>query len=333
MRKRHWACLILMHLFLLFFSLSLFAETRKKISLHAQMALINALSIEEPTTQSFQRAREVFQSYKNQIDPGAYELLPNGQVEENVLLYIHSFTQGPHEIQVFADLFRELNFNVVALSFSGHELDENQQRRLNFRDYDESDWQRDVEFAMQIARQYGKKVWVMGYSTGGLLALQQVLSDSSRVHALLLAAPAFALQQDFAGLSCTGSFLVNNGLEFLTDSHEKITVEGACLIRNTISQIFERTTLPSPLVTVAVFRNISVPTLLLYTERDEVVDNWRTELWSESADNPIQLFRLGESDHATHGDILTGYNIDLPMSRYDGQSIRQAVSQFIQDHL
>lgn len=327
-------CFILIQTLFLFSSCTLLSHELQKAVFQSQMTLINALAPDAPNTESFQQTREIFQNYKVQVDPAAYQLVPRGRIEENVLLYIHSFTQGPHEVQVFENLFRELNFNVVAFSFSGHEVGENQQRRLNFRDFDESDWQRDVEFAMQVARQYGKKVWLMGYSTGGLLALQQVLNDPLRVHALLLAAPAFALKQDFARFSCTGSFLVNNGLDLTANANEKTIIEGACLIRNTIEQTFEQPALlPPPLATTEIFNRVKLPTFLLYTVRDEVVDNWRSELWSQYSNYPLRLFRLSEADHATHGDILTDYNIDLPASGYNGQSIRQAISEFIREHI
>lgn len=325
--------LILVQIFVVLFSMGVSADTMSKILFQSQMALISSQASSEPTEQSFQQAQQIFENYQSQIDPAAHRVLPRGKIEENVLLYIHSFTQGPHEVRAFENIFREKNFNVIALSFSGHELDENRQQRLNFRDYDETHWKADIQFALNLARQYGKKVWVMGYSTGGLLALQQVLEDSSRIHALLLAAPAFALQQDFAGLSCTGSFLVNNGLGFLAGSHEQMTIEGACLIRNTISQIFERSSLPSPLATSFVFSEISLPTFLLYTERDEVVDNWRAELWLEQNSTPIRAYRLSANDHATHADILTDYSLNQPMSRYHQLTAQKAISEFIQDHL
>ena len=204
----------------------------QKIVLQSQAIALDRFT--EPNPDSLDKARKLFTDYRQKVDHEAVEYLPHIRVEENVVLYLHSFTQGPHEIKGLHDIFTSNNFNVLALSFSGHELDENGNRRENFADYEPANWVTDVQFAVRLAKQYGKKIWIMGYSTGGLLAVQQVLLDSSRIKAMILVSPALALDQFAAGYSCIGSNLFGG---FVGDE-TRIMMEGGCLIRGTITKCF-----------------------------------------------------------------------------------------------
>lgn len=318
--------------FFLFFAVFItfqIAQAQSKALLQASSMPLEYVS--QPTEVSLTQARQIFKNYKAQVDAEAVEVLPRGRIEENVLLYIHSFTQGPHEIESVKDILVQNNFNILALSFSGHELDQNGQRKMNFRDYDESDWKRDVQFALRLAKQYGKKVWLMGYSTGGLLALQQVKENSSRIQALILISPALALANSFSGSVCTGSFITNS-LDISSDENQKI-LAGGCLIRNTITNVFE--TLPmlpsKDIETEQVLSAIHVPVFVAYTTRDETVDNWRTEMMKSQVSSPVTEYIFGENDHATHGDMMTEYNVNLEIKNYPGVTLKSALNLFLKN--
>jgi esterase/lipase len=301
-----------------------------KSLLYASAAINNFLQ-NSPTQASFIEAQQLFSTYKNTYDKAALEILPNNKIEENVLLYVHSFTQGPEEIKSVKDIFIENNFNILALSYSGHELNADGSRKQNYRDYSENDWKNDVHFAFNLAKQYGKKVWLMGYSTGGLLALQQLRDDSTHVKALILIAPALALGPTMSGLACTGSFLINS-LDISSEENQKITA-GGCLIRNTITNVFE--TIPAPIAlpkeieTVSVIKSIQVPIFLAYTERDTTVDNWRAKLINDNSSAPVDEYVFGSEDHATHGDILQEYVVNLEMKKHPGNTLKSALGAFI----
>jgi esterase/lipase len=306
------------------------SPTWSKSDFHTASQILENFS--EPTTSTLAEARRIFSGYKSEIDPEAFEAVPRNQVEDNVLLYIHSFTQGPHEVQSVLDLFTQQHFNVLALSFSGHELDANGKRRLNFRDYSAEDWREDIAFAYRLAKQYGRKVWLLGYSTGGLLALQQYLQNPDRVQALMLFSPALALDIDFSGLSCVGSWAANNIIDLSPE--QKTAVEGGCLIRNTITQVFESQSplLPPEIATRQVLNRIQVPVFIAYTLRDTTVDNWRNRLIKDHTQSEVREYVLTEDDPAGHGDIFMEHNLNHPMSRYDGLTLKQALQGFVQDH-
>lgn len=314
-----------------FISLQIVSKTASaqdaKGSLHMQAFILD--SFIEPSATTLNHAREVFSKYKRAVDPAALEILPNNRIEENVLLYIHSFTQGPHEILPLQESFTAKNFNILALSYSGHELNADGSRKQNYRDYYAADWKEDIQFALRLAKQYGKKVWIMGYSTGGLLALQQVKENSSRIKAMLLVAPALALAPTMSGSSCTGSFVVNT-LDLSSEETQKI-LAGGCLIRTTISNVFERIPMmPKPTETNIVLESLNIPILVAYTERDTTVDNWRTEMIKDSASSNVEEYVFGEEDHATHGDILNEYSINQKMKNHPSLTLKMAIENFIQ---
>jgi esterase/lipase len=313
------------------FSYSAMADMHK-IGFQTAAVALDAYS--EPTQASLNQARTLFAEYRRKVDPAAVEYLQHSRVEENVVLYLHSFTQGPYEIKGLHDLFTSNNFNVLALSFSGHELGEDGKPRLNFRDYEPIDWVKDIQFAVRLAKQYGKKIWIMGYSTGGLLAVQQVLNDPSRIKNMILISPALALAQFGASVSCSASFVTNNLDPIgLTDDQERMMMSGGCLIRGTITNVFESTSASALQEASDVLGRIHIPIFLAYTLNDDIVDNWRTVMMRSHTTGGVTQYIYGKEDHASHTDILSDYNVDLEMKDYPGVTMRSALKKFIEQNL
>lgn len=88
-----------------------------------------------------------------------------GEVTEIAILYLHGFSAGPAELRPLPEqVAARLGANLLAIRLTGHGMDGRALAAARAQD-----WWQDLAQGLAAARQMGRRVVVMGMSTGGTL--------------------------------------------------------------------------------------------------------------------------------------------------------------------
>lgn len=115
-----------------------------------------------------------------------------GQATDLAILYIHGFSASPAELRPLPeDLARQLGANLLAIRLTGHG-----QGGADLAAARAGDWWRDLAQGLAAARQTGRRVVVLGMSTGATLAALAARDPQmgAAVDGVVLVSPNFALR-------------------------------------------------------------------------------------------------------------------------------------------
>ena len=127
--------------------------------------LAEILKFEEK--QEFEKSYEKFKDNKDikAKDIGTTNYFQNINSNSCVIV-VHGFSSAPKEMQNLALFLNENNFNVITPRLSGHGTVPEDLKTKTWQD-----WYKSVSRSITIASLQYKKVYIVGFSTGGLLAL------------------------------------------------------------------------------------------------------------------------------------------------------------------
>ena len=109
----------------------------------------------------------------------------NEQNDGTAILYIHGFGASRAEGEAVTDRLAEsLGANLYYVRLPGHGLNAEAQAAVTFQDYIQT-----CEEALLMTPKLGKKVIVVGTSTGGLIATYLAAKYGDKIHAMILASP------------------------------------------------------------------------------------------------------------------------------------------------
>ena len=112
-----------------------------------------------------------------------------GDVSDVAVVYVHGFSASAAEIRPVPDAVAEaLGANLYFARLTGHGTDGDDMGRARL-----PDWQADVAEAMAIGRMIGRRVIVMGCSTGCPLILSEMARDDAGVAGVVFVSPNIAL--------------------------------------------------------------------------------------------------------------------------------------------
>lgn len=194
------------------------------------------------------------------------------------ILYVHGFGASRAEGEAVVDAVAEtLGANVYYLRLPGHGGGPDAHAAATATDYLDV-----VDEAVAHMRLLGDTVVVVGCSTGGLLAAWAAARRPPDVDALVLASPLFGFKSPLAFLAGTPA-----GMAFIElvegrdrdaswksdpDRRKQPGYEAHWLVRQRWRALGALHELVRRCATEATYRAVRVPTLLLYTEKDAVVD-------------------------------------------------------------
>jgi carboxylesterase len=136
------------------------------------------------------------------VDAQKQAVTPAASPEVRAVLCLHGFTGTPFEVQPLADALARAGYRVGVPMLAGHGADVAALEATTWLD-----WLRSAENAFdELAATTRGGVAVLGFSMGGLLALQLAKSRSARVAALaLLAAPLILRPAHVRGIRLLGA--------------------------------------------------------------------------------------------------------------------------------
>jgi len=202
------------------------------------------------------------------------------------VLLIHGLLASPAELRGIAEALKEQGYRVLVIRLKGHGTSPYDLRKQTYED-----WYASVQRGLNIINAFCDSVVVIGFSTGGGLALKLAAENTDKVVAIVaVAVPIKFLDKSFlfVPLLHGTNRLVNwmssaKGIKpFLENSPEHKSIN----YRNVpVKSLYELRRLMDEVVEDKLPK-IEIPTLVIYADKDPIVD-------IESAD--IIMERLGSS--------------------------------------
>jgi len=232
------------------------------------------------------------------------------------VVYLHGFSADPHELDpVLPRLADSLGANLFVTRLAGHGLEDGS----GLGDASAPDWLRDTEEAMAIGTRLGRKVVLVGTSTGGTLAVWAAAASRRRadVAALVLVSPNFGPRDTSAEVLLWpwGGVLAR----MIVGAERCWTPVNAEQERHWTTCYPTRALLPMMALVDMVRRTdparVTVPALVLFSPLDQVVDPDQTRRYvARFGSAPVTVVEIaGDEDPAHHvlaGDIVSPGSTD-----------------------
>jgi alpha-beta hydrolase superfamily lysophospholipase len=233
------------------------------------------------------------------------------------LAYLHGFSASRRDISpVVETLARTLGANAYFARLAAHGRTTSEE----FATVTAQDWLDDAREALAIGRRIGDRVILMGTSTGALLATMAALEDrSAKVAALVLLSPNFAIQ-DWRAKYISGpvgpwlaQMLIGKDYSFrpVSSGHAdfwttRYPSEGIVPLMNLVNHARSLQ-----------LKALKVPTLIIYTHNDTVVDIQAIrDRFDEIQSKPKLLVDLPEATrHELTGDALAPATVGPVLAR------------------
>ncbi len=246
----------------------------------------------------------------------------NGEVRERplALVYLHGFSASRMETAPFCDRIAErLDANVFYARLTGHGRSD--PGAMGEASVDA--WYDDARRALEIGARIGRRVILVGTSTGGTLAtLEAATRDLPELAALVLLAPNF-------GVADPRAFLLRlpgarRWLRWVVGAERVIEAQHDAHARYWSLRYPVAAMVPMMHLVTAVWRapleRIEAPVLAMFSEEDKVVDARRTRALlarMNRAEVTIEtLPPLGDgSDHVVVGDAFAPQNTPAAVER------------------
>ena len=226
------------------------------------------------------------------------------------MVYLHGFSADRHELEpVISDAARDLGANVYFARLRGHGRVPSAMAEATVED-----WLADAAEAVAIGARIGERVVVLGTSTGGTLAIWAAgrSETEDRIAALVLISPNLQPRDRSSRilLQPWGSWIARAvvGRErcFEPENDAQALHWTTCYPTSALTPMMGlvehvRTSDPGA---------IDVPTLLVYSPDDEVVDATETEAFMNRLPDSLLHVHVVEgssdpSDHVLAGDVLS----------------------------
>lgn len=231
---------------------------------------------EEFPTENFKHSWNTYLSEKKAIVTNERHLptlrLHRKKTNRSVLL-IHGIFDSPQYQKSIAHYLFNQGYNVLAILLPGHwEADSQALEKL-----DSTRWSTDVDRGFEMAKELGGKVFVVGYSLGGLLAVEQALKRTpAEIAGLALIAPALKIQKKVHWVTYFGREWGLDGNIFARLKPDGFDIPyyspfSVPRILETQERIFPEND------RMLLYSKISLPVFLVYTKLDEALDTRETE--------------------------------------------------------
>lgn len=250
--------------------------------------------------QQFLAAKSQLETMQKNIEPlllvtsRNMQLKLYGEKKECVAVVLHGLFQSPKDMQGIINFFYARGCNVVAPLLEGHwRKDQNSFYKTSYQI-----WKNQITELLNLAQVFGDKMILAGHSTGGLLALNQVISATPyNISHVILFSPAIKLQNSVIWGSKLGSKLrlAQNSVpaygevgSFTAQSEYDLQLRPAIAgvhVQNLVENIFGTDDSSRALT----YARIKTPVMLISTENDETIRH--DEVLNLYKSNP-HFFRL-----------------------------------------
>lgn len=239
-------------------------------------------------------------------------------------LLIHGFTGSPAEMRPLGEVLQEKGYTVLGVRLKGHAETEERMAETGYRD-----WIKSVEEGYEKLRKKTEKVFVMGLSMGGILALH--LARHREVQGVVSLAAPIRVANLLAYLAPVLKYF----MKFFPPGKEKEDNTGEKMIADTDRDIKSEYIVSYNRVPVNCVHDllilmdktrrglpfVKVPALVVQSRKDNIVRPVSAEIiYRELGSSDKNLVWLEESGHIITADC-------------EREKVFQEVNEFISSHL
>lgn len=197
----------------------------------------------------------------------------------NGVLLIHGLFDSPYIYEDIAQYFIQKNYLVRAILLPGHGTVPGDLQKI-----DRQEWIKATEYGVKSFKNKVEKLFVVGFSTGGLLALLQAYNFP--IDGLILFAPAIKLRTQFAVVSYINNFMTKTigGITWYIKAddldyakYQSVTLEPAHqvhMLTRALNEISEK-------------KLLDVPIFLVCSANDEVISETMSLNYFSLQPNPL----------------------------------------------
>lgn len=221
------------------------------------------------------------------------------------ILLVHGLLASPAEISAYGLTLKNLGYTVLGIRIKGHGTSPH-----DLRSRSQEDWYASVERGTAILRLYCSKIIIVGFSTGGALALQYAAKNNQNIVAIAACAvpinfvdPKLMLLPLLHGANKLVQWLssfegvkpfLHNDTENPDINYQSVPVRSLFELRRLIQKCQEN------------LANIKVPVLLIYAEQDPIVAANSADIIMNALTTPDKTLTLIDSNQ--HGILKNNYD-------------------------
>ncbi len=227
----------------------------------------------------------------------------------------HGYKSSPSEVRKLAHYLHEKQINVYAVRLEGHGTVSE-----DLRDRTWEEWYDSFNRGFAAMRQVSKKLYLVGFSTGGLLAMMAASRKSNKIDGLVVINAALELQDIRIHYLVPTLNKINDFLSLFNADMEYIDVEAefpAFNYERTYIKSLEQLRLLMEKCRM-ILSSITVPTLILQADEDPVVK-------PESADKILEKISSGDKSLEKFS-----FSRHVIISGEGNEKVFEAVYSFIQ---
>ncbi|MED1202683.1 alpha/beta hydrolase [Heyndrickxia acidicola] len=209
-------------------------------------------------------------------------------MNQEVCIIIHGFSGNPWEIKPLANALEQMGYQVITPLLPGHSMNKEKMSKVTALE-----WIQMIEIVVKKAMAENKKIHLMGFSMGAMIA--SIIANRQQVSTLVLLSPAvYILTPKLLKLKAERFFQQNRKTFSLS---EQSPLNNQSFIRSTpIYNVFQF----NKIVRQAkrIFHHISIPICIIHGEKDETVDPRSSELiYSVASSTEKEIHYLPLSKH------------------------------------
>jgi len=227
----------------------------------------NAVTIARQNAHVNSTPKVIFENSPSQLLPDAKACPKNskGQYDNGILL-IHGLFDSPYGMQQLSTFFLNRCFVVNIILLPGHGTIPGDLVQVRYQD-----WIKATDFGIEKLAEKAKNIYLVGYSLGGLIAINEALDHPGAFKALILFAPVLKIKSSLAWLIAPLHSLSLyiprlQWWEYKSDSsvvrYESIPINAPYQTKLLIDLVHDK--LKSHFITLPIF--------VLYSDVDETVD-------------------------------------------------------------
>lgn len=225
-------------------------------------------------------------------------ILPEFEKQSKVgVLLIHGLSSTPKEMEYFSKYVRDAGYSYYNVRLAGHGTSEADLKTKTYKD-----WYNSIELGYNTLASFCDKIVVIGESNGGILAA--AVARFNKVDALVLSAPAFALNPEIFGDGSKDIFRNINSEYFLTYNYNTFPGEAIKQV-NILGELAGQ-----------YLKEINIPVLLAISEKDIAVNSKKAIDIYLSLKNPHKdLFLYNNEEygisHVLLAEEFKSINVDI----------------------
>ncbi len=220
------------------------------------------------------------------------------------IIYLHGFSASRREISPVAEeLAQKLQANVFFTRLNGHGLSNDDMGKATA-----DDWIRDANEALAIGRRIGRKVIIVGTSTGAALAMHLAQNNPPEIESLIFLSANFRPKSRISWMT-SGPFgkyisrlLIGKYLSFVPKNEKQAYFWTYKYPSSAVTELMDLL----KYINSIDLSQIKIPLLMMYTDMDQVISadliKQKFPLFGSARK---KLFRSESPNHVMAGDILS----------------------------